>query len=76
MTISTKTRVSALLPTKLVQEIKQVSNSQKVSQSYILQSALEDWFNRKLANDAKALSKLTFNDLPSEDEWCSIQSKI
>ena len=71
-----KTRISASLPTNLVIEVRQASSIQNVSQSFILQNALEDWFDSNLAKDAKALSKMSFKDLPSEDEWCSVQSKI
>ncbi len=76
MLTPSKTRISAILPTNLVIEVKQVSTAQNVSQSSILQHALEDWFKKKLAEDAKALSKMHFEDLPSEDEWCIIQPKI
>jgi hypothetical protein len=30
----------------------------------------------QLAKDAKELAKIKFDDLPSEDDWASIQSKI
>lgn len=31
---------------------------------------------KKLHGESKILSKIKFDDLPSEDEWLSIQSKI
>ena len=71
-----KTRISAILPSHLAVEIKQASKIRKVSQSAILQKALEDWLEKKLAKDAKALSKMHFEDLPSEEEWTAIQSNI
>lgn len=74
MITASKTRISALLPENLVIEVKQASSAQNVSQSFILQSALENWFEQRLAEDAKALSKMHFKDLPTEEVWEQVQS--
>lgn len=75
-TTSKTTRISALLPTNLVEEIRNISNQENKTQSSIIKNALEFWFKKKLEKDAKALSEIKFDDLPSEDEWFSIQPKI
>lgn len=62
-------RISVLLPFTLVKEIKKTSVEKNVTQSSIIKNALEFWFQKKLAKDVNALSKLNFNDLPSEDNW-------
>ncbi|MCK5320034.1 hypothetical protein KAJ61_01450 [Candidatus Parcubacteria bacterium] len=75
--LNTKTtRLSSLLPTYLVEEVKKVSTEEKITQSLVIKKALELWFNNKLDRDTKALAKINFDDLPSEDDWNLIQSDI
>jgi len=71
-----KSRISALLPNFLLDEIDKVSQTKKVAKSYIIERALQDWFLKKLDSDTKELSKISFDDLPSEKNWNLIQSKI
>lgn len=74
---TTKTaRISALLPSSLVEEVKKTSEEESTTQSSVIKRALESWFKCKLRKDAKALSKINFEDLPSEDEWELIQSPL
>ncbi|PIR93363.1 hypothetical protein COT99_01170 [Candidatus Falkowbacteria bacterium CG10_big_fil_rev_8_21_14_0_10_43_10] len=75
-TITKTARISALLPFSLVQEIKKESEIKNITQSHIIKKALELWFRKKLESDAKELAKIDFTDLPSENEWSLIQSKI
>ena len=75
-TISKTTRISALLPSSLVEEVKKESIIKNITQSNIIKKALEIWFRQKLEKDTKKLAKMNFEDLPSEDEWSVIQSKI
>jgi len=69
-------RISALLPSFLVDEVKRSSEIEDSTQSEIIKKALEEWFNKRLAEDAREIAKIKFNDLPTEDEWLMIQSKI
>jgi len=69
-------RVSATLPAYLVDEMREVAESENKSQSSVLEQALKLWFQMRLEADAKALSVLKFDDLPTEDEWLAIGSKI
>ncbi len=70
------TRVSALLPTTLVDEVRRYSNSEQVTQSLVIQRALESWVKVKLNQDTKDLAKMNFDDLPDENDWLNIQSTI
>lgn len=72
--MSKNTRVSAILPTALVDEIKKISNLENITQSSVIKDALEFWLKKRLAEDAKKLSKIKFDDLPTEEEWDIIQS--
>ena len=36
-------------------------------------SAIQLWVKKKLDNDTKELSTIYFDDLPSEEDWISIQ---
>lgn len=74
--MSKNTRISALLPITLVEEMRKISISENKTQSGIIKDALENWLKSKLDRDTKLLSKINFSDLPSEDEWGVIQSKI
>ena len=75
-TTTKTTRISALLPSSLVKELKVVSIGENLTQSYVIKRALEFWFQKKLDKDTKVLSRINFDDLPSEDDWSLIQSKI
>ncbi|OGF26573.1 hypothetical protein A2477_01610 [Candidatus Falkowbacteria bacterium RIFOXYC2_FULL_47_12] len=76
-TISSKTtRISALLPVTLIDEVKKESRLHNVAQSSIIKNALELWLQYKLKRDARELAVMNFNDLPSEDDWSMVQSKI
>ncbi len=70
------TRVSALLPSSLVEEVKKTSKLENVTQSLVIKRALKFWFKDKLDRDTKALSKIDFDDLPSEDDWDLLQSPL
>ncbi len=70
------TRVSALLPTTLVDEVRRYSNSEQVTQSLVIQRALESWVKVKLNRDTKDLAKINFDDLPDENDWLNIQSTV
>jgi len=76
MLTAKSTRVSVLLPSYLVAEIKKISEKDEVTQSNIVKRALDAWLKKRLTEDAKTLSKMVFDDLPSENEWVGIQSFV
>lgn len=69
-------RISATLPAYLVDEMRDVAETENKSQSSVLEQALALWFKARLRADAKALGAMKFDDLPSEDEWLVLGSKI
>ncbi len=71
-----KSRISALIPNFLLDEVGKVSRKNNVAKSYIIERALQDWFLRKFDSDTKELAKISFDDLPSEKDWDLIQSKV
>ena len=73
---SKTTRISALLPSALVEEIEKESEGQSTTKSAIIKNALELWLNRKLDRDSKKLAKLKIDDIPSEEEWELIQPAL
>jgi len=76
MATKRKTRISALLPSLLTDELRRASKEQSIPQGKILEGALRDWLRKKLTADAKKIAQVHFDDLPTEDEWLAIQSKI
>ena len=76
MSTTHKSRISALLPTLLTREVKRASLNENISQSSIIETALYLWLKHRLDKDTKELGRMNFDDLPSEDEWLEIQTKI
>lgn len=72
---SAKTRISAFLPTQRVQELKHAAEQKDTTFSALLEEALDLWHEKKLEADAKFLSTLQYDDLPTEDEWNDVQSE-
>ena len=72
MAFRAKSRISAVLPHHLTVELRQISLAEHIPQSRVLEDALGFWLQHRLEADVRELSKLTFDDLPSEDEWLSL----
>lgn len=51
------------------------TRAKTANKSQIVESALRSMFKSKLEDDAKKLSKIKFDDLPSEDDWLAIQNE-
>jgi hypothetical protein len=54
--------------------VENMSKLTGTSKSRIVENALEFYLKTKLDEDSKALSKVKFDDLPSEDDWLTIMS--
>ena len=48
----------------------------KLTKSEVIELALNIYFKRQLMREAKALSKMKFDDLPTEDEWLLLDAEI
>ena len=74
--IHNKKRISITILPIVDALLSKVSQSLGESKSLLVEKALKEFLERQLEKDAKALSKMKFDDLPTEDEWLSIQSDI
>lgn len=74
--VQNRARLSITIHSSLNFMIEKIQKQEARSKSAVIEEALEEFVKQRLAQDAQALSKLTFDDLPSEDEWLQIQSKI
>jgi metal-responsive CopG/Arc/MetJ family transcriptional regulator len=74
MLVSNKERVSATITSSLVSELRKITKTSLKTQSAIIEEALRFWMNNKLAKDAKELANINFDDLPTEEEWFSLNS--
>jgi len=68
-------KMSISLPQKLVEEIERISEENNTTKSFVIKKALNDMLSNKLENDLKDLSKMKFDDLPSEEDWLIIQNE-
>lgn len=72
--MAVKTRISALLSANLVTELKAWAQLKNTSLNALLEAAVQKWFEEKLVLEAEQLANINFDDLPSENDWLTIQS--
>jgi hypothetical protein len=70
---TTKTRITVTVLPILNNMLETVSKRLKTSKSLLVENALELYFQKQLEKDAKSLSKINIEDLPTEDEWLTLQ---
>ncbi len=70
-----KQNLSLSLSKDLISQIDTLKSKLWLSRSEIAENLLKKSIEQELISDAKELSKLDFNDLPSEEEWMFLQSK-
>lgn len=75
-TTKNKVRISVTIIPSLDNMLTKVSQNSGESKSSLIEQALAKYLKNKLKEDVKTLSRINFDDLPSEDEWLSIQSDI
>lgn len=75
ITSSQSTRISLMLPMRLLKLVRSAAHGREVTQSDIFREALELWTKKQLELEAKELSHVSLDDLPSEDEWNAVQSE-
>ena len=75
MAKNNKTRISiTIIPTVNIL-LEKISKKTGISKSALVENALKDYLQHQLEEDVKALSTMHFDDLPSENDWLSIQSE-
>lgn len=72
----TKMRISITVFPLTNETLGKISERYGISKSALVEQALKKFLKNQLDKDSKVLSKLKFDDLPSEDEWLSIQSDL
>jgi metal-responsive CopG/Arc/MetJ family transcriptional regulator len=71
-----KSRISITIAPMINDMLDKVSKRANISKSLLVEKALKSYLKGQLEADAKALSKLTFDDLPDENEWLNLQPKL
>ena len=71
----TKTKISVTISKVLADLLEETAKKMQVPKSSLVEDALKPLMEKRLEADAKTLSSLSSGDLPSEDEWNSIQSE-
>lgn len=73
---SQKRKISITILPSLDDTIQRICESSGISKSSIIEIAIKKYIEDQLEKDAKSLAKLTYDDLPTEDEWLEIQPKF
>jgi metal-responsive CopG/Arc/MetJ family transcriptional regulator len=71
-----KERISITIMPSLNETLEKISLNSGISKSQLVEKAIKEMFKKKLNSDLKKLAKMKFDDLPNEDNWDLIQSKI
>jgi len=71
-----KTRISITIIPMVNEMLDKLSKRSGISKSSLVEEALRSYLQRQLEEDAKALAKIKFDDLPGEEDWLTIQSEI
>ena len=72
----TKLRISITILPMINEMLEKVSKRSGLSKSLLAEKALKEFLKKQMEEDVKTLSKIKFDDLPSEDNWLRIQSKF
>lgn len=72
----TKVKMSITISQPLVQILKEHAELTQTSKSALVEMAIKKFIKKKLTEESKALAKMSFNDLPNEDEWALLQSEV
>lgn len=71
-----KIRISITILPFINDMLEKVCKQSGASKSSIIEDAVRIFLQKKLDKDSKALARLRFDDLPTEDEWFLIQSPV
>lgn len=70
-----KEKISVSISSPLVKFLEDIAHTEHISKSALVENALENYRHIRLAQDAQKLAQMHFNDLPTEEEWLTIQSE-
>jgi metal-responsive CopG/Arc/MetJ family transcriptional regulator len=72
---ATKTRISVTIIPYLAKMLDEIAEQEGCSKSEIVERSLKEMMDERMTSDAKALAKMTFDDLPSEEDWLILQNE-
>ena len=75
-TLQRKTRISVTILPNLNLMIEKESKRLGISKSELVEEAIKKLLKNQLIEDAKKLATLKFKDLPSDEEWASLDSEL
>lgn len=75
-TSKNKERISITIQPTLNLFLNQMSDRLGLSKSEVVENALKRYLKDRLTFEAKELSKIKFDDLPSEDEWLMLGPEL
>ncbi|MDP4007662.1 MAG: ribbon-helix-helix protein, CopG family [Candidatus Peregrinibacteria bacterium] len=71
-----KFKISVTILPSINAMLDQLAENMNTSKSSIVEAALRNYIDQRLEQEAKELSKITCDDLPSEDEWLLLGDEI
>lgn len=71
-----KSRISITIMPSLNLILEKESEFSGISKSELVERAVEAFLKNKLNRDSKILGNIHFEDLPSENEWLMLGSKL
>jgi len=72
-TFEKKERISLLLPSQLVRQIKEKAVLEERTQTSVIEEVLKKWSDEKFEEDLKELAKIDFSgEIGTEEEWMNI----
>lgn len=71
-----KVKMSITISQSLVKILEEYAETAQLSKSALIENAIKRYLKKQLATEAKALSKMEFTDLPTEEEWLAIQPEV
>lgn len=70
--MTVKKKISITIMSDLNQILDEVSATQNISKSSLIEQAVANYLKKRLEEDMKEMSKLKADDLPSEEDWLLI----
>jgi len=71
-----KERISITIQPSLNLFLANLSETLGLSKSELVENALKQYLKNRLTYEAKELSKMNFDDLPTEDEWLMLSPTL
>lgn len=70
-----KSKISISIAKHLNLSLEDLAEGLNVSKSALIERAIQQFIDNRLSYEAEQLAGANFDDLPSEEEWLSLQSE-